>query len=87
MTWLDSLLSEAQAEMPTGLPPELGLTACGNELANHPFDATLEAFCAGLPPQDALDLREERAAILEHDAVLPRAEAERRAGLWAPSQI
>lgn len=45
------------------------------------FDAHLEALCAGLPVGDAEALREERAAILEHLAGLPRDEAERRAGL------
>lgn len=44
-------------------------------------DPHLEALCAGLPAQDAEALREERAAILEHLAGLPRADAERRAGL------
>ena len=47
-------------------------------------DPHLEALCAGLPALDALALREERAAILEHLAGLPRVEAERRAGLGRP---
>lgn len=44
-------------------------------------DPTLEALCDGLPPEDALDLREERAAILEFEAGFSRTEAEVRAGL------
>jgi hypothetical protein len=48
------------------------------------FDPRLEALCAGLPDEDVEALREERAAILEHLAGLPRAEAERRAGLGRP---
>lgn len=47
-------------------------------------DPHLEALCAGLPVEDAEALREERAAILEHLAGLPRAEAEGRAGLSRP---
>lgn len=50
-------------------------------------DAFLDALCAGLPPDDALALREERAGILEHLAGLDRAEAERRAGLGRPPPI
>lgn len=45
------------------------------------FDPTLEAFCSGLPSEDAQMLREERAAILEYEAGFTREEAERRAGL------
>ena len=45
------------------------------------LDPTLERLCAGLPVEDVQALREERAAILEHLAGLPRSEAERRAGL------
>lgn len=48
------------------------------------FDPHLEALCAGLPVEDAEALREERAAILEHLAGLPRAEAEAHAGLGRP---
>lgn len=44
-------------------------------------DPYLEVLCAGLPARDAEALREERAAILEHLAGLPRAESERRSGL------
>jgi hypothetical protein len=50
------------------------------------FDPTLEALCAGLPPEDALELREERAGILEHEAGFSRAEAEHRAGLGPHKQ-
>jgi hypothetical protein len=56
-------------------------------LASNPgpvFDPHLEALCAGLPVEDAEALREERAAILEHLAGLPRTESERRAGLGRP---
>ena len=42
---------------------------------------TLEALCAGLLPEDAGALREERAGILEFEAGLSREEAELRAGL------
>jgi hypothetical protein len=44
-------------------------------------DPALEALCAGLSQADALDLRTERAAILEYEAGLSRVEAETRAGL------
>jgi len=45
------------------------------------LDMKLLVLCAALPPMDAQDLREERAAILEFDAGMPRAEAECRAGV------
>lgn len=45
------------------------------------LDLVLLALCSILPPDDARDLREERAAILEHQAGLSRAEAERRSGM------
>ncbi len=67
MTWLDKLLAEAE---PSPAPE-------GEDY----LDPTLEALCAGLPPEDALDLREERAGILEYEAGLSRTEAELRAGL------
>jgi len=44
-------------------------------------DCTLEALCSSLPQEEAQELREERAAIMEHEAGLSRAEAERRAGI------
>lgn len=44
-------------------------------------DPALEALCAGLLEEDARALREERAGILEYESGIPRAEAERRAGL------
>lgn len=47
-------------------------------------DPTLEALCSTLPSEDAEALREERAAILEHEAGLTRAEAERRVGITSP---
>jgi hypothetical protein len=50
------------------------------------MDPSLEALCSTLKPEDAQDLREERAAILEHEAGMSREEAERRAGIvpsWA----
>jgi hypothetical protein len=43
-------------------------------------DPTLEALSSGLPPEDARALREERAAILEHEAGFTKEEAEHRAG-------
>lgn len=49
-----------------------------------PLDSALEALCAGLPPYDALTLREERAAILEHEAGFTCDEAGARAGLAVP---
>lgn len=66
MTWLDRFLSEEPGPMPRMEPTP---------------DPTLEALCSGLPPEDAQALREERAAILEHEAGLTRTEAERRAGI------
>jgi hypothetical protein len=45
-------------------------------------DTTLEAQCAGVDPEEAEYLRQERAAILEHEAGLSSAEAELRAGLY-----
>ena len=45
------------------------------------FDPTLESLCLNLSLEDADDLRQERAGILEHEAGLTRAEAEQRAGL------
>lgn len=47
------------------------------------MDTELEALCAGADPEDAAYLRQERAAILEHQAGLPRDQAERQAGLKA----
>jgi len=47
-------------------------------------DLTLEALCIAADPEEARYLREERAAILEHLAGLPRVEAERRAGMVRP---
>lgn len=50
-------------------------------------DPALEALCAGLTPEDARELREERAAILEFEAGFSRAEAEARASVELhPSQ-
>jgi len=45
------------------------------------IDPTLEILCAGLPPDDAHGLREERAALMEFAGCLSRVEAERLAGL------
>ena len=67
MTWLDRLLAEPEA-----------LSAQEGE--DH-FDLILGALCAGLPPEDALGLREERAGILEFEAGFTRSEAERYVGL------
>jgi len=41
----------------------------------------LERLCAALPPDDADDLRQERAAILEYCMGLSPEEADKRAGL------
>jgi len=67
MTWLDVFLARRSK-------PD-------QEDRSSIWDSTLEALCAGLPPEDAQDLREERAAILEYETGLPRDEAERRAGI------
>ena len=45
------------------------------------MDPTLGFLCVGLPPDQARNLREERAAILEHEGGFHREEAERRLGL------
>ena len=47
-------------------------------------DLVMVALCAAADPSEARYLREERAAILEHLAGLPRAEADRRAGVLYP---
>lgn len=71
MTWLDQLLAERMGPgIPVGGPPP-----------EDPFDVALEDLCAGLPEEEALALREERAGVLEFLAGFSRAEAERRAGL------
>lgn len=57
------------------------LTRWKQPLLSYLEDPTLEALCAGLPPEDAQDLQEERAAILEYEAGLSRDEAECRAGI------
>lgn len=44
-------------------------------------DPELETRCAGADSEEAAYLREERAAILEHEAGLSPVEAELRAGL------
>ena len=44
-------------------------------------DSTLGALCAGLPLEEAQELREERAAIMEYDGGMSREDAERLAGL------
>jgi hypothetical protein len=67
MTWLDRLLEEGSRE---SQPKDAEAS-----------DSNLEALCAGLPPEDAQGLREERAAILEYEAGMSREEAEHRAGL------
>jgi hypothetical protein len=58
--------------------PELAQGEDGCEAIRDP---NLDALCSGLPPADARDLREERAAILEHLAGLTRPDADRRAGV------
>jgi hypothetical protein len=45
------------------------------------WDSTLECLSTGLPLEDILDLREERAGILEYDGGMDRSDAERCAGL------
>ncbi len=52
--------------------------------APAPPDLTLEALCGAADPIEARYLREERAAILEHLAGLPSADADRRAGVSHP---
>lgn len=69
MTWLDILLTEGHEPKPYVL---MGPVAA---------DSTLEALCVSVPSADALDLRQERAAILEYDADHSREWAEQRAGL------
>ncbi len=72
MTWLDRFLARPSRMTPGGV--------------SIPLDEHLEALCAALPPDDALALREERAAILEHQAGFTREEAECRAGVANPSE-
>ena len=71
MTWLDHLLSEDAGGTASTPSPAVE--------ARSLFDPTLEALCSGLPQEDAQALREERAAILEHQAGMSREEAEHRA--------
>jgi len=49
-------------------------------------DVTLEALCSGADPEEAAYIREERAAILEHDGGLCRMEAELWAGVMVPTE-
>jgi hypothetical protein len=49
-------------------------------------DLALDALCARADPQEAAGLREERAAILEHEGGLCCTEAELRAGSKPPKQ-
>ena len=51
------------------------------------FGPTLEAICLNLSPEDADDLRQERAGILEFEGGLTRAEAGRRARIDAPAAL
>lgn len=53
-------------------------------LSERGHDAFLDALCSGLPDEEAQALREERAAILEYEAGIPRVDAERFAGIQAP---
>ena len=50
------------------------------------FDPTLESFCATLSPEDADELRQERAAVFEIEGGMDRVTAEQRAGLRPPSR-
>lgn len=84
MTWLDQLLKETPGMVLPDLPPEVEPNPAGDGWAGPLFDPTLEALCAGLPPDDARALRQERAGILEYEAGFTRAEAERRAGSGPP---
>jgi len=68
MNWLDRFLSRDMGALAVAPPPA-------------PSDEVLETLCAGLPPDDARELREERAAILEFEAGFTRGAAERLAGL------
>jgi len=67
MKWLDRFLARPSPITPEGM--------------SIPLDEHLEALCAALPPDDALDLREERAAILEFEGGYTRSGAEARSGL------
>lgn len=51
------------------------------ELLSLVEEPMLERLCAMADPEEAAYLREERAAILEHEAGMSRKEAECRAGL------
>ncbi|MGA2083134.1 MAG: hypothetical protein ABSH53_21345 [Holophaga sp.] len=78
MTWLTRLLAEEPGLGDLDRPPVGGLVVQGAQCAPAPFDPTLETLCAGLPPEEAQALREERAGILEFEAGMTRAEAERK---------
>ncbi len=84
MSWLDQFLKEPPGLGMPKLPPKVEPTPPASGWPGPLFDPTLEALCAGLPPQDARALRQERAAILEYEAGFTRAEAERRPGSGPP---
>lgn len=84
MSWLDQFLKEPSGLGMPELSPKAEPTPPASGWAGPLFDPTLEGLCAGLPPQDARALRQERAAILEYEAGFTRAEAERRAGSEPP---
>ena len=71
-----SLLTDQDRQRARALKPQLL-----ELLAQSAPDLVLMVLCDSMTLEDARYLREERAAILEHLAGLPRAEAERRAGL------
>ncbi|WLT31125.1 hypothetical protein [Geothrix sp. PMB-07] len=56
------------------------------ELIHLVEDEALEALCAAVDPEEAADIREERAAVLEFEGGLSRMEAELRAGLITRTQ-
>jgi len=72
-----------RCESAAPLTPELiaTLKTWKEPLLAYLSDSNLSAQCVSASPEDALDLRQERAAILEHDGGLTRNEAERKAGL------
>ena len=69
-------VSEEDREQIRSLKPQLL-----RFLAPKALDLVLLTMCAILPPEDAQDLRQERAAILEYEAGFPRVVAECLAGL------
>jgi len=69
----------APSQLPPGDVARAGVIKA--ELIALVEDATLEALCSGADPEEAAYLREERAAILEHEGGMCCMEAELRAGV------